>query len=111
MESAPGSFGNLYENVPHKLTEELFQVLVKTDNFIIERIVSTGQVSTEWYDQDEVEFCCVLKGAAELLFDASEKPMRMNPGAFVVIPAHVRHKVVYTDNAQPTVWLAMKWKK
>lgn len=111
MESAARTFGNLYENVPQKLPEELFQVLVNTDGVIIERIVSTGQVSTEWYDQDEVEFCCVLKGAAELLFEASEKPMRMDPGAFVVIPPHARHKVVYTDTTQPTVWLAIKWKK
>ena len=56
---------NLYD-LPHlPLTAELTTVLAEKSNVRIERIVSTGQTS-EWYNQEETEFVALLQGSAEL---------------------------------------------
>ena len=44
------------------LSEELTTVLAENENVRIERIISMGQVSADWYDQDETEFVVLLKG-------------------------------------------------
>jgi cupin 2 domain-containing protein len=33
----------------------------------------------------------------------------MKPGDYLDIPAHRRHRVEWTDPAQPTVWLAIHY--
>jgi cupin 2 domain-containing protein len=48
----------------------------------------------------------VLKGAARLAFeDGSE--VNMGPGDSLEIPAHVKHKVVWTHPEEETVWVAV----
>lgn len=109
--SAPRSkCGNFFENIPEKGKDEVFDELVKDENVLVERIVSEGHISSEWYDQEENEFCSILRGAADLLFEGKEHPVRMNPGAWVLIPAHAKHKVTWTAPNEPTVWIAVKWK-
>lgn len=103
-------FSNLFENLPDTSDEEAIEIIASANNLVIERIVSEGQTSDDWYDQDETEFCAVLSGAADLLFDGGDPPVRMRPGAWVIIPAHCRHKVSWTDPAVKTVWIAVKWK-
>jgi len=75
----------------------------------IERIVSTGQASPPgfWYDQDGGEFVVLLSGAARLRFDDGDRLLDMKPGDWVEIPAHVRHRVEFTQAEPPTVWLAV----
>lgn len=103
-------FSNLFHDVPIGADEEEFKVIAESNGMVIERIVSHGHTSAEWYDQSEDEFCTVIKGAAELLIEGNSEPTRMNPGAWAIIPAHVRHKVTYTDEKEPTIWIAVKWK-
>ena len=55
---------NLYRLTSLPLSEELITVLFQSKAIRIERIVSTGQVSG-WYDQEENEFVCLLQGEAE----------------------------------------------
>jgi len=35
------------------------------------------------------------------------EPRVLRPGGYVEIPAHMRHRVEWTDADQPTVWLAL----
>jgi cupin 2 domain-containing protein len=74
----------------------------------IERVVSFGQSSVEgfWYDQAEDEFVVLLTGAAELEFEGSDS-VKLQPGEWIDIPAHVRHRVKWTAPNQPSVWLAV----
>ena len=99
---------NLFAEVPAELPEELFQTLLNTPNFRIERIVSLGHASPEgfWYDQETHEWVLLLSGAARLLLEGTE-PLDLLPGSFVNIPAHKRHRVEWTDPTQPTIWLAI----
>ncbi len=100
---------NLFSDIPSDLPEELFETLLTGQGVRIERIVSRGHASPEgfWYDQDTDEWVVLLKGAARLQFENSNTLLEMTPGSHVLIPAHARHRVAWTDPAQPTIWLAV----
>jgi cupin 2 domain-containing protein len=101
---------NLLKNIPKNLPVELFETLVRTDNIHIERIISKGHSSPKegWYDQGQNEWVMVLKGAARLaLEDGTE--VSMGPGDALEILAHVKHKVVWTDPEEETVWVGVQY--
>lgn len=97
---------NIYSSLPSVLDQESFDDLLRSDHVRIERIVSRGQVSDDWYDQSENEWVMVLEGAASISFEDGNR-VSLVRGDYVNIPAHVRHKVSWTDPDQLTVWLAI----
>ncbi|MGV1005009.1 MAG: cupin domain-containing protein [Candidatus Nanopelagicales bacterium] len=99
---------NLLGDLPAATTAaEVTHVLAESANCRIERIVSHGQ-TTDWYDQDEHEWVAVLSGSARLEWaDASQTVLRA--GDWVTIPAHRGHRVSWTSPDEPTVWLAVFW--
>ncbi len=110
--------GNLFENlVPLENGEERIDCLLEACNLLpingennlkIERIVSDGHASPEgfWYDQPQSEWVVVLSGSAVLTVEG--KPSQtMNPGDWINLPAHTRHRVEST--ARGTVWLAVHY--
>jgi cupin 2 domain-containing protein len=102
------SVNNLFADIPHGMREELFEELLRTDTFRIERIVSRGQASPPgfWYDQETDEWALLVKGSATLrFFDGSE--IALTPGDHLLIPRHVRHRVERTDPEGETVWVAV----
>ncbi len=100
---------NLFADIPAQLPEELITTLLSAEHVRIERIVSHGHSSPAgfWYDQHEVEWVIVLKGAARLRFEDETSPTELRPGDFVLIPAHRKHRVEWTSPDVPTVWLAV----
>jgi cupin 2 domain-containing protein len=74
-----------------------------------ERIVSHGHVSPDgfWYDQDDDEWVVVIEGEGELQIEGESTPRRLQPGDWLFLPAHCRHRVVSTAEGGPTVWLAV----
>lgn len=100
---------NLFTGIPDVLTEEKIESLVETSAFRMERIISRGQASPPgfWYDQEEREWVLLLRGSAGLRFSGQDNPVILNPGDSLLIPAHVRHRVEWTDPTQETVWLAV----
>ncbi len=102
--------GNLYDGLPEAPTaEEAMSTLLATANFRLMRIVSTGQVTPdgEWYDQHDAEWVMVVTGCARLLIEGEAAARILSAGDYVLIPAHVRHRVQWTDPNRPTVWLAL----
>jgi cupin 2 domain-containing protein len=101
--------GDLFADVPARLEEEERAVLAELPGARIERIVSTGQASPEgfWYDQDWAEFVVVLSGSAGLRIEGEAAARILNPGGWLEIAPHVRHRVDWTDADEPTVWLAV----
>jgi cupin 2 domain-containing protein len=95
--------------MPIDLPDELIEVLLRNNSVRIERIVSTGHVSSSdhWFDQEELEWVIVLKGEAKLLFEGDDEPLHMKSGDHVSIPPHTRHRVAWTSLDEPTVWLAV----
>lgn len=99
---------NLLENLPSTAAGEAFETLLRWPGARLERIVSGGQTTPEgeWYDQAWDEWVMVLSGAARLLVEG-EGERDLRPGDALLLPAHCRHRVTWTDPAQPTVWLAL----
>lgn len=95
---------NLFCSKDASLEHEVFFDLLRQKNVRIEKILSMGQTSTEWYDQDEDEWVCVLEGEAELTYEDGSH-QRLGTGDHVLLPAHKRHKVSYTS--KPCVWLCV----
>jgi cupin 2 domain-containing protein len=105
-------FTDIPEN-PAKLNGELLHTILRTPNFRMERIVSRGHRSPEgfWYDQDENEWVFLLKGRAGLRFKDQESPLVLNPGDYLNIHAHRKHRVEWTDANQETIWLVVYYKQ
>ncbi len=101
--------GNLLEQIPTQLPEELFQILVSGEGMRIERIVSKGHVSPAgyWYEQPENEWVMVVKGEATLRFEKDDRIVHLAEGNYVNIEAHERHRVEWTRENAETVWLAV----
>jgi cupin 2 domain-containing protein len=102
--------GSLLAGLPAgALAEEITDVLADAREVRIERIVSTGQVTPEgeWYDQDTGEWVLVVAGAARLRIEGEERDLDLAEGDWVLLPAHCRHRVTWTQSEPPTVWLAV----
>jgi cupin 2 domain-containing protein len=101
---------NLFSDIPAGLENELFETLASSEKVVVERIVSTGQVSPAegWYDQDRNEFVAVLRGSARLEFEDGSL-CKLSAGDWVDIPAHRKHRVAWTDQTTETVWLAVHY--
>ena len=93
-------------------TGEVFEELLLGGPFTLQRIVSTGQATPpgQWYDQPTDEWVVLLSGTARLRFADEEMPVEMRPGDYLNIPAHRTHRVEWTDETQPTVWLALHYR-
>ena len=100
---------NLLHDIPDARGGEITEALVARADLRIERIVSLGQASPPgfWYDQAEAEWVLLLAGAARLRFADEPEARSLRPGDCVEIAPHRRHRVDWTDPAQPTVWLAV----
>ncbi len=104
--------GNLFDSIPTDVAEELLTTILQASGFRIERIISQGQLSPPgfWYDQDENEWVIVLQGAAAVQFDGDIGIVHLQPGSYLNIPAHVKHRVAWTEPNQKTVWLAIYYR-
>ena len=96
-------------NLPDPLPgDEMFTDLISTDGVRIERIVSSGQTTPpgEWYDQDNDEWVALIQGVAVLEYENGEK-LRLSAGDHLLIPAHRRHRVDFTSEKPPCIWIAV----
>ena len=102
---------NLFEAIPDELPGELFETLIEAQSFKLERIVSAGHATPpgHWYDQERTEWFVLLRGGAALWFEGEAEARVLRPGDHVLIPAHRRHRVEWTDAAVKTVWLALHY--
>jgi cupin 2 domain-containing protein len=103
---------NLFAPIPRDLPAEVQEILLQTGSFQLERIVSPGHSTPEgrWYDQDTHEWVLLLSGAAGLRFQGEAEVRVLKPGDYLLIPAHCRHRVEWTDPEGPSVWLALHYR-
>lgn len=103
---------NVFADIPETIPEEIFERLVETKSFRLERIISDGQLTpeNEWYDEDENEWFVLIKGSAALLLEGDKEPLIMKPGDYLNLSAHRKHKVLWTDAEETTIWLAIHYR-
>ncbi len=101
---------NLLDYLPQTGMEEVFETLIYSSQVRIERIISRGQATPagQWYDQENHEWVMVVKGKACIIYKDGER-LEMGPGDYINIPAHVKHRVEWTDPNTETVWLAVHY--
>jgi cupin 2 domain-containing protein len=102
-----GSLGAGLPQAP--IDSELFETLAAHGGVRVERIVSTGQVTPpgEWFDQPHDEWVVIIAGAAHLRIEGEENYRKLESGDWIMLPAHCRHRVTWTQEDPPTVWLAV----
>jgi cupin 2 domain-containing protein len=105
MNISPAS---LFTDIPRQLPEELCQTLFQNPNIRIERILSKGHYSAEntWYDQTQTEWVVLLQGQARISF-VDRAPIDLNPGDYLLLPAHCKHRVDWTTSEPVCIWLAI----
>lgn len=102
---------NILNNLPdaaRMMAEEQFHTLLTRPGVRIERIVSHGQITPvdAPYVQPVDEWVLLLSGAARL-WTATDGERDLLPGDHLLIPAHVPHRVTWTLENAPTIWLAI----
>lgn len=101
---------NLFELPTDVPANELFQTLAQTPHLHIERIVSWGHTTPpqQWYDQATDEWVVLLQGEAQLLLDNEQgQIISLNAGDYLLLPRHQRHRVIFTSQQPPCIWLAI----
>ena len=108
VENSPVPRGSLFETTGARTDSEVVEVLLERPGARIERIVSLGQATPagQWYDQADDEWVALLAGRATLRFDDGAL-VELVAGDWLLIPAHVRHRVESTSSDPPSVWLAI----
>lgn len=109
MSERPVQIRNLFSDVSANHSEEQIDILLRTPDVRLERIVSTGQITPdgEWYDQDTAEWVLLLTGMARLRFETPAQEIDLKAGDCLLIPPHCRHRVDWTSPDGPSVWLAL----
>ena len=108
-ETATLTGGNLFADLPTDQAAEAFEPILTRPGMKMERIVSRGHATPpgEWYDQKSDEWVMLLAGSAGLLIEGEQSVRNLNPGDYLMLPAHCRHRVEWTAQGQDTVWLAI----
>ena len=103
---------NIFDLVPQQLPTELSETILQQENIRIERIVSKGHTTPvgEWYDQNWDEWVILLQGNAILLFK-DDNTINLVSGDYLLIPAHTRHRVEWTDPDEECIWLTIHIQK
>ena len=100
---------NIFKEIPSTFKKEIFENILLTENFKLERILSKGHVTppNEWYNQDQNEWVLLLKGSADLQIEGKKDWVHLAAGDYILIPAHVKHRVEWTQKTEETIWLAL----
>lgn len=100
---------NIFNHIPEKISKELCQTLLYNNQIKIERVISKGHSSAvnDWYDQIQDEWVIVLEGQAILQFESSPCFVTLKSGDYLLIPAHKKHRVHWTDPDHKTIWLCV----
>ncbi|MDD2426686.1 MAG: cupin domain-containing protein [Eubacteriales bacterium] len=96
---------NIFQRLPDASRFERDEDLLSKSSVRITRILSQGQTSVV-YDQDDDEWVIVLVGEAEITFpDEHGHTIALSSGDFFHLEAGRRHKVTRTSD--PCLWLCV----
>jgi cupin 2 domain-containing protein len=93
--------------------QEITTLLAQGPGWRLERIHSCEASSPEgfWYEQAEQEWVTLVQGSALLQFEDEPMARSLSRGDVLLIEPHRRHRVLATDPAPGSVWLALFWKE
>ncbi len=96
---------NIFAQIAEAGEEEQFDLLFKSPNCRIDRIVSAGHSSPKgfWYDQENDEFILLIQGEATLEFE--DRKVTLKKGDYMHIPKNFKHRLDSTSIEPVCVWL------
>lgn len=99
--------GNVFSHISEASEEEQFDLIAKSPNCRIDRIVSAGHSSPKgfWYDQENDEFILLLQGEAVLEFE--DRTITLKAGDYMRIPKNCKHRVEKTSIDPVCIWLCV----
>ena len=103
---------NIFEvPVSDSNSQEVFDDLLKTDNFFVERIFTKKAFTNpgKWYDQERDEWVLLLQGEAILEFKKAQV-LHLKAGDYIFIPAHQMHRISHSSVEPKCIWLAIHGK-
>lgn len=95
--------GNFFTQSEPPLQGEHFKELLRHKNLVIERIVSSAEITPVEYVQTQDEWVLLLQGEAVL--SMAGESIELDAGDYIFIPAGVAHTVQQVSPG--TVWLAV----
>jgi len=101
------SVKNLFQDLPQGGDGELVDTILSRPGVTVERIVSHGH-QTPWLEQGWDEWVMVVQGSARLSLNGDEH--LLGAGDHLLIPAGVRHRVLWTDPEADTFWLVLHFR-
>ena len=103
-------FASAAPELPSKFKDSLANIL-ETKEFVVNfaTSITRKQMNLSSLDasKDQDEFVMLLQGAAIISYIDSDEDTQLGKGDYLLIPAHTRHRVTWTDPNQPTIWLAV----
>lgn len=96
---------NLFDIPEGKMEEEEVKQLLQGRGIRVERIVSKGHVSQQWYDQEEDEWVLLIQGNADIQFE--DRMVSLGKGDSILIPRHQKHFVTRTSTEPCCIWLCL----
>lgn len=102
---------NIFKNIPAALPAELFEPILANGSIRLERIISKAHATPEgqWYDQEKNEWVLLLRGSAGIRLEGSDQVTVLEAGDYLLFPAHVKHRVEWTQKDVETIWLALHY--
>lgn len=95
--------GNLFDDAQAPSDGERFDELLKHRNLVVERIVSSADITPQDYVQTQDEWVLLVHGEADLRIAGELRTL--TPGDYVFLPAGTAHRVERTQAG--TLWLAV----
>jgi len=97
------NIANLFANAPPPATGERFDELLRQGKLVIERIVSSGDITPTRYVQTQDEWVLLVQGQATLEVDG--RTVQLQTGDHLFLPAGTPHTVLSASAG--TIWLAV----
>jgi cupin 2 domain-containing protein len=95
--------GNLFADAEAPAEGERFDVLLRHENLVIERIVSSAAIEPREYVQTQDEWVAMIRGAATL--EVAGELHELHPGDYLFLPAGTPHTV--RSASEGALWLAV----
>lgn len=95
--------GNFFTDAEAPIHGERFTELLHHNNLVIERIVSSAEITPVEYKQLQDEWVLLVQGSAVL--DVAGTEVKLHAGDYIFLPAGVAH--IVKKVSQGAVWLAV----
>lgn len=95
--------GNLFTDSEVPLNGERFEALLTNKNLVIERIISSADMTPTEYVQEQDEWVVLLQGEATL--EVAGEAVELRSGDYLFLPAGTPHVVRRVTNG--ALWLAV----